>query len=98
MTPTCELCWTSSFAPVPTETECQLVHPHDGVHARCSYCDLMNEYRRLHASLTKLVLAVGDDPTCAKLTVSCTCGKAALLTAAHAEAAYLVRSIQEVKE
>ena len=43
--------------------------------------------------LTSLTLAVGDDPDCAKLTVSCTCGKAAQLAAAHQEAAYVVRGL-----
>ncbi len=54
-----------------------------------------NYVHKVERALMKLALAVGDDSGCAKLTVPCTCGKAAELTAAHAEAAYLVRSIQE---
>ena len=45
----------------------------------------------LREALVNLTLAVGDDVGCAKLTVKCTCGKAAQLTAAHQQAAYFVR-------
>lgn len=42
----CDVCWTSSWTPIPPEEEadCRLVHPHEGDHARCNYCWLHDQF------------------------------------------------------
>src|SRR5262245_4895766 len=41
----CDGCFYSAWVPVPTETECALVHPHEGEHVRCDYCWLKEQFQ-----------------------------------------------------
>ncbi len=50
----CEVCWTSSFDPVPNEKDCELKHPHVGEHAQCMFCRLSAQLAEKDAALSEL--------------------------------------------
>ena len=54
----CEVCFTSSFDPVPDESACELIHPHQGPHARCGYCFMQNHVQSVNKKLCALEKAI----------------------------------------
>lgn len=57
----CEICWTNSWVPVPTEEECHFNHPHPSLehHVRCDFCWLHGQYRELRDKYIELLREKG---------------------------------------